>query len=368
MERRDTGLALAGPGAPFVSEFAVIELATALGMTVDACRRYVGQVLEVRYRLPLIWRRVAAGDLQWWRAGRIAQHTLQLPEAGAVHVDRRLAAVAHRVGVVQTERLCQEALDTFDPDEAEARRQAAAEARRVDVHTRDADRTGTVEVTATTDLADALDLETALAHAAAELAANGSTEPLDVRRSRALGVIARHYLGDALNTGHQSGPLVTPRQLVIHVHLRDQATGRCDTTKAPISVHQVQGWCTHPDTQVVIRPVRDLNDHIRVDLRGPRPARRPGRTTRRQLRAPLVHPTRHQLRQGPLHPLRARRPHRKRQHRTPVSPTPPRQDPRQLDLPVPQTRPLPVDQPHRPHLLPRRHRHHRPRQAHSLTG
>ena len=55
---RDTGLTLAGPGAPFVSEFAVIELATALGMTVDACRRYVGQVLEVRYRLPLIWRRV----------------------------------------------------------------------------------------------------------------------------------------------------------------------------------------------------------------------------------------------------------------------------------------------------------------------
>ena len=30
---RDTGLALAGAGAPFVSEFAVIELAAALGMT-----------------------------------------------------------------------------------------------------------------------------------------------------------------------------------------------------------------------------------------------------------------------------------------------------------------------------------------------
>jgi hypothetical protein len=30
---RDTGLALAGPGAPWVSEFAVLELAAALGMT-----------------------------------------------------------------------------------------------------------------------------------------------------------------------------------------------------------------------------------------------------------------------------------------------------------------------------------------------
>ena len=155
-------------------------------------------------------------------------------------MDRRLAAVAHRVGVVQTERLCQEALDQFDPQEAEARRVAAAEARHVDVPTRDAGRTGTVEVSASVDLADALDLETAVAQAAAELAANGSTESLDVRRSMALGVIARHYLGDALNTGRETGPLVKPRRVVINVHLRDHDTGRCDTTRAPISVEQVQ--------------------------------------------------------------------------------------------------------------------------------
>ena len=131
--------------------------------------------------------------------------------------------------------------------------------------TRDADRTGTVEVAASVDLADALDLETAVAQAAAELKAGGSTESLDVRRSMALGVIARHYLGDALNTGRESGPLAKPRQVAINVHLRDQDTGRCDTTRAPISVEQVQAWCTHPDTQVIIRPIRDLNDHIRVD-------------------------------------------------------------------------------------------------------
>ena len=53
--------------------------------------------------------------------------------------------------------------------------------------------------------------------------------------------------------------------MTIHVHLRDQDTGRCETTRAPISVEQVKGWCTNPDTHVVIRPVRDLNDHIRVD-------------------------------------------------------------------------------------------------------
>ena len=49
------------------------------------------------------------------------------------------------------------------------------------------------------------------------------------------------------------------------MHLRDQDSGRCDTTRAPISVEQVRGWCTQADTQVVIKPIRDLNEHIRVD-------------------------------------------------------------------------------------------------------
>ena len=81
----------------------------------------------------------------------------------------------------------------------------------------------------------------------------------------ALGVIARHYRAVTLNTGRGAGPLTNPRRVTINVHLRDADTGRCDTTRAPISVEQVRGWCTNPDTQVMIRPVRDLNDHVRVD-------------------------------------------------------------------------------------------------------
>src|ERR1044072_2239712 len=49
---RDTGLALAGPGAPYVSEFAVVELAAALGTTTEAGRRDGGQEPLVRHRLP----------------------------------------------------------------------------------------------------------------------------------------------------------------------------------------------------------------------------------------------------------------------------------------------------------------------------
>jgi hypothetical protein len=262
---RDTRLALAGPGAPCVSEFAIVELASALGMTIDACKRLTGQVLEIRYRLRRIWERVVDGELAWWRAGRIAQHTMLLPAAGAGHVDRRLAAVAHKVGVALTEKLCQEALDTFDPAEAEERRQAAAENRKVEVHLDQAGRHGTIDIVESVDTADGIDFDTAVAQAAEDLKAAGSTDTLDVRRSQAVGVIARHYLGDMLNAGREDGSLVKPRRVHINVHLRDQKAGRCETTRAPISVEQVKSWCTNPDTQVVIRPIRDLNEHIRVD-------------------------------------------------------------------------------------------------------
>jgi hypothetical protein len=265
---RDTGLALAGEGAPCVSEFAVVELAAALGMTTDAAKRYVGKVLEVRYRLPGFWNEVVAGRLAWWRAARVAEHTHTLPAAGARFVDRRLSGTAARVTFGQVERLAAEALVLFAPEEADEQRRQAMEQRRVDVHTRDVGPDGVVEVSGVMELADALDLDTALDHGAAELKALGCEESVDVRRSMALGALARRQTQLDLNPGNpdgQAGPLVKPRQTVIHVHTHDQTQARCQTTRTPVSVQQVQGWCTHPDTQVVISDVIDLTQHIHVE-------------------------------------------------------------------------------------------------------
>ena len=65
---------------------------------------------------------------------------------------------------------------------------------------------GTVWVEAEVDLADALDLDTALSAGAARLADLGSTASLDVRRSEALGQMARHQLALDLDTDAQPGP------------------------------------------------------------------------------------------------------------------------------------------------------------------
>src|SRR5262245_28300831 len=72
----DTGIPVAGEGAPWVAEFAVAEFAAALGLPTEVGKAYVGEALELRHRLPRLWARVQAGDLQAWRARRIARTTL----------------------------------------------------------------------------------------------------------------------------------------------------------------------------------------------------------------------------------------------------------------------------------------------------
>src|SRR4051794_18916746 len=57
----DTGIPIPGGGAPLVSEFAVAEFASALGLSAGAGRNLVGQALELAHRLPKLWERGQAG-------------------------------------------------------------------------------------------------------------------------------------------------------------------------------------------------------------------------------------------------------------------------------------------------------------------
>ena len=78
----DTAIPLAGPGAPLVAEFSLAEFAATIGLPTEAGKRYVGHALELRYRLPRLWKRVVAGDLAAWKARRIADQTLHLTHRG----------------------------------------------------------------------------------------------------------------------------------------------------------------------------------------------------------------------------------------------------------------------------------------------
>src|SRR3954452_14938587 len=102
---QDTGIPIAGEGAPLIAEFAVAEFATALGMTAESGRNLLAQAIELAHRLPRVWARVRGGQLAPWRARRIAEQTLCLAPDAAAFVDVQVAAFAHKVGLAQTERL-----------------------------------------------------------------------------------------------------------------------------------------------------------------------------------------------------------------------------------------------------------------------
>ena len=116
--------------------------------------------------------------------------------------------MAHKIGPAQLERLIQEAIARFDPEQAEADRAAAAEAGVTWTWTcsRSAP-PGPSLVEAELDLADALDFNTAISDDAHQQLLAGSTESLDVRRSIAAGNLARHQTtldlaGEPDSTGH----------------------------------------------------------------------------------------------------------------------------------------------------------------------
>src|SRR3954465_5146784 len=160
-------LALAGPGAPLVAEFAVAELAVALRVTTDAGRAFLGLAMELRYRLPRVWKRVTAGDLAPWRARKVAEHTLTLSMEAAAFVDAHVAAFAHKIGHAGLEHLVEEAVTRFIPAEAEERRRGAGEHRHFGIPPPPPAAEGGVDVTGTLDLADALDLDAAVTRGAA---------------------------------------------------------------------------------------------------------------------------------------------------------------------------------------------------------
>src|SRR6187401_3022408 len=271
----DTPVPVAGPGAPLVAEFCVAEFAAAVGLPTETGKAYLGEALELRHRLPKSWARVGSGDLPAWRARRIARATIGLSLAGAGFVDAQVAPFAHRIRPSGVDRLVEEAIVRFMPEEARRRREAAEDGRHVHVHTGQVSFEGTVWVQAEVDLADALDLDTALSVGAARLADLGSAASLDVRRSEALGEMARHQLSLDLHTGTETTPAQAPgREVVLHVHLSEDAiTGpdsrlhlaRVANTRSFVDADQVRTWFGRPGTTVTVRPVIDLTEHLHVN-------------------------------------------------------------------------------------------------------
>jgi hypothetical protein len=291
---------IAGDGAPLVAEFCVAELGTVLGISSTAAKKLIGHALELRHRLPRLWAQVHAGQVPAWRARAVAETTIHttpsLTAEAAGFVDAQVAAVAGRIGAAQLDRLVAETikrydLATADPTTDPEDGYLAVDPRHVTVNTDDVHYAGTLRIEAEVDLADALDLDRALAHHAATQKALGSELPLDARRAKALGDLARTQTALDLLTGspgtdRASGPhpdtrrqdrvnpdkdtddLPAAREVVIHAHFDASfagdatvfgPTGRMENGQRLVLLDQITSWCADTRTTVTIKPVIDLN-------------------------------------------------------------------------------------------------------------
>ena len=259
----DTPVPVAGPGAPLVAEFCVAEFAAAVGLPTETGKAYLGEALELRHRLPqhLGPGRGPGTCRRGGPGGSPARRSHSAPRRRGSWTTQ-VAGFAHRIRPSGVDRLVEEAIVRFMPDQARRRREAAADGRHAHVHTHQVSFEGTVWVEAEVDLADALDLDTALSVGAARLADLGSTASLDVRRSEALGQMARHQLSLDLDTSHRDH---APRRRRRRGRSCCTSTSPSDAITAPgrpsctwpgwrtparfVDADQVRAWCGVPGTR-----------------------------------------------------------------------------------------------------------------------
>jgi hypothetical protein len=282
---------IAGDGCPLVAEFCVSELGGVLGLSTTAAKKLIGQALELRHRLPRLWAQVQAGRVPAWKARAVAETTIHslpsLTREAAGFVDAQVAAVAGKVSPAQLDRLVAEAIKRFDlatPDPAADPEDGwlHVDPRHVTIDTRDVHYAGTMRVEAEIDIADALDLDRALAQGAATQSALGSTESLDVRRAKALGDLARTQTALDLHTSgagtvaktEDADRLPPAREVVLHAHFDATLdglstvfgpTGRLEEGQRLVLLDQVKSWCADTRTKVTVKPVIDLNTQLHSD-------------------------------------------------------------------------------------------------------
>ena len=255
--------------------------AAAVGLATEAGKWFLGECLELRYRLPRHWDMLTSGQVPAWKARRVARETLRLSPEAAGFVDQNVAPVAGKIRPAQLDRTIHEAIGRYMPEEVERLAAASWDKRHLTIHDQLVSFTGTMRIDAELDIADALDLEAAVAAGAQQRADLGSGESLDVRRAQAVGDLARGQHPLDLHPAQDAGadarderriPRVRPRQVVLHVHLSHAALqdpsvsrgldpiARLERGNALVSVEQVRVWCGRPDTgQVVVKPVLDLD-------------------------------------------------------------------------------------------------------------
>ncbi|MFT4296059.1 MAG: hypothetical protein QM582_11675 [Micropruina sp.] len=263
---------LGADGTRLVGEFLPLEIAAATGRSVTAATWLIRDVLNLHARHPHLWNAVTSGSVATYRGFQLVQlcasYDLTLDQA--LRVDDRLKGKYGRIAWPRLIRLARGLIAQVAADKVEeATRKARA--------TRFANTAATgdpavSEVWARVDTTDAQQLESTIRAIAKTLRRLGDADPLDVRRAKALGILATPARAQAL-LGGADDERHLPRTAV-YLHLTpEMITGTSDSSPdAPVARSETLGPVTKAQLaelfgthRVTITPVLHVGTDEAVD-------------------------------------------------------------------------------------------------------
>lgn len=177
-----------GPaGCPPVAEFAAQGLVGPFDASSQSVRSWMVDALTIRHRLPRLWERVVAGDVHHWKARQIATLTAHLSVITASEVDRHTAAWVEQLPWPTFLKALDATMLQVDESTYRERERLAAAKREVRATPSEAGLRTLIARGEAGDVAMMLALYQRVAECLAE---EGDEDPLPVRMSRAIGVIA----------------------------------------------------------------------------------------------------------------------------------------------------------------------------------
>ncbi|GAB3787758.1 HNH endonuclease [Nocardioides ungokensis] len=276
---------LGGDGTPAVSAFAPEPLAAVLGVATETGMKLIADALDLQHRLPRIWGLVERLEVEPHKARHVAQATHRLSRDAAEYVDAQLADKLPSCSWRAIETAVAHAIAKFDPELLEQREKTGKRSWHVTLrHPAPAEYAGTSWLDITGDTLDLTAFHDLVCEQAAQLKALGDTDELEVRKAKALGVIASQQAQLDLTTllGVDDKPgaestTVRPRtpktRFYLHLSLADLAT-HGTSSDGPVvagtverlgaaTITRIKKWVGH--SQVTVQPVLDLGRGDAVD-------------------------------------------------------------------------------------------------------
>jgi hypothetical protein len=192
---------LGGDGTPTIADFAAAELGCVLRISDGAASRLIGDALDLRHRLPTIWTAALAGQAPAHQARHIATATRHLTKNQAGFVDAHLAPCLGPLSGNRLHTLLEAAIYQADPAGAEQRAAIAAQERFVRLG-RNSEH-GLKIIIASATAGDAIWFKATIDRIADILTRQGHDDPADIRRSKAIGILAQPAQALALLCQHQ---------------------------------------------------------------------------------------------------------------------------------------------------------------------